>query len=77
MRLAMVGVREIDLITAQLAALDALGDGHLAFAREQRHRAHLAQVHANGIVGLVERARREIELGSVSGPSRSKSLSPR
>src|SRR4029077_1676491 len=33
-----------------------------AFAGEQRHGAHLAQIHADGIVGLVERARREIEL---------------
>ncbi len=59
---AIVGVREIDLITVELAALDALGDLDLALAREQRHRAHLAQVHADGIVGLVERAGRQIEL---------------
>ena len=49
----------------QLAALDALGDGHLALAGEQRHRAHLAQVHADGVVGLVEGAGREVELGPV------------
>ena len=49
----------------ELAALDALGDRHLALAGEQRHRAHLAQVHADGIVGLVEGAGREVELGVV------------
>ena len=46
----------------ELAALDAPRDLDLAFAREQRHRAHLAQVHADRVVGLVERARREVEL---------------
>ena len=46
----------------ELAALDALGDLHLALAREQGHRAHLAQVHPDGVVRLVERPRREIEL---------------
>ena len=51
----------------ELAALDALGDGDLALAGEQRHRAHLAEVHADGVVGLVERARREIELGAFLG----------
>ena len=46
----------------ELAALDAPRDLDFAFAREQRHGAHLAQVHADRIVGLVERARREVEL---------------
>src|SRR4051812_19671160 len=46
----------------QLAALDAAGDFDLAFAGEQRYGAHLAQVHADRVVGLVEGARREIEL---------------
>ena len=46
----------------ELAALDAAGDFDFAFAGEQRHGAHLAQVHADGIVGLVERAGREVEL---------------
>ena len=46
----------------QLAALDASRDLDFAFAREQRHGAHLAQVHPDGIVGLVERSWREIEL---------------
>ena len=41
----------------QLPALDALGDGHFAFARQQRHGAHLAQIHAHGIVGFFQRAR--------------------
>ena len=52
----------------ELALLDALGDGDLALAGEQRHRAHLAQVHADGIVGLVERAGREVELGTLRRP---------
>ena len=53
----------------QLAALDAAGDFDFAFAREQRHGAHLAQVHADGVVGLVERARREVQLGAFAfGP---------
>src|SRR5262245_27534217 len=46
----------------ELAALDAACDLDLAFAREQRHGAHLAQVHAHRVVGLVERAGREVEL---------------
>src|SRR5262249_12021411 len=37
------------------ARLDALGDGDLALAREQLNRAHLAQVHAHGIVGALGR----------------------
>ena len=36
------------------ASLDALGDGDLALAREQLHRAHVAQIHANGIVRAPE-----------------------
>ena len=46
---------------AQLAALDALGDFHFAFAREQGHGSHLAQVHADGIVGFFQRAGSEVE----------------
>ncbi len=45
----------------QLAALDALGDLDFAFAGEEGHGAHLAQVHADGIVGLVEGAGREVQ----------------
>ena len=52
---------------AQLAALDALGDFHFAFAGEQRNGAHLAQVHANGVVGLLESARGEVELDVFTG----------
>jgi hypothetical protein len=37
------------------AGLDALGDGDFALARQQLHRAHLAQVHAHRIVGAVGR----------------------
>src|SRR5277367_6134244 len=46
----------------ELAALDALGDGDFAFAGEQRDGAHLAQVHANGVVGFFERARSQIQV---------------
>ena len=55
----------------ELSALDAAGDFDLALAGEQRHRAHLAEVHADGIVGLVERTGREVELellGALGGP---------
>src|SRR5262245_53144942 len=48
----------------QLAALDAPRDLDFAFAREERHGAHLAHVHADRIVGLVERAGRQVELGA-------------
>src|SRR6476661_7182449 len=37
------------------AGLDALGDGDFALAREQFDRAHLAQIHAHGIVGALRR----------------------
>ena len=37
------------------AGLDALGDGDLALARQELDRAHLAQVHADRIVGAVGR----------------------
>ena len=36
------------------AGLDALGDGDLALAAEQFDRAHLAQVHADRVVGAVD-----------------------
>src|SRR5581483_4203924 len=51
---------------AQLAAFNALGDLHLAFACKERNRAHLAQVHADGIVGLLQRAGSEIEFNFVA-----------
>ena len=38
----------------RLSALDALGELDLALARQQRNRSHLAQIHAHGIVGLVD-----------------------
>jgi hypothetical protein len=57
-----MGEREMALSTRSLAALDALGDLHLALARQQRHRAHLAQVHAHRVVGLFQRSRRQVEL---------------
>jgi hypothetical protein len=46
----------------KLSAFDALGDLDLAFARQQGNGAHLAQIHADGVVGLVEGAGREIQL---------------
>ena len=54
----------------ELAALDPLGDLDFALTREERHRAHLAQVHADRIVGLVERTGRQIQfelLGPFTG----------
>ena len=50
---------------ADLAALDALGDFDFALAGEQRNGAHLAEVHADGVVGLLEGAGREVELDVV------------
>jgi hypothetical protein len=61
-----LGVREIDLMTASLPCSMRFANRDLALAGEQRHRAHLAQVHADGIVRLVERAGREIEIHLVS-----------
>ena len=55
----------------ELAPLDAPRDLDLALAREQRDGAHLAQVHPDRIVGLVQRSRREVELdlfGPLRGP---------
>jgi hypothetical protein len=46
----------------QLAALDALGDFHLALAGEQRNGAHFAQVHAHRVVGLFQGAGRQVQL---------------
>ena len=48
------------------AAFDAPGNFHLPVPREQRHRAHLAQVHPDRVARLVDRAGREIELGLVA-----------
>ena len=47
------------LVDHPLALLDALGDLDLALAVEQRHRAHLAQVHAHRVVGLLVLVERE------------------
>src|ERR1017187_6823024 len=46
---------------AVLAALNALGDFDFALAREQRHGSHLAQIHADGIIGFFQSARSEVE----------------
>ena len=51
----------------QLSALDALGDGHFAFASKQRDRAHFAQVHAHGVIGFFERAGSQIKLAIFRG----------
>src|SRR5438874_10257629 len=52
---------------AQLPALDAFGDLHFTFAGEQRHRAHLAHIHAHRVVGFFQLARGEIELHLFAG----------
>jgi hypothetical protein len=55
----------------ELAAFDPLGDLDFPLARQERDGAHLAQVHADRIVGLVERAWRQVQLelfGSLARP---------
>ena len=47
---------------AELAALDAFGDFDFALAGEQGDGAHLAQVHADGVVGLLKLTGGEVEL---------------
>ena len=59
---AIVGVREIDLITASLPRSMRLAISTSPSRVSSGHRAHLAQVHADRVVGLVERAGRQIEL---------------
>ncbi len=44
------------LQNAVLAALDSLGDFNFAFAGEQRDGSHLAQIHADGIIGFFQSA---------------------
>ena len=46
----------------ELAALDALCDFDFAIAGEQRNGAHFAEVHADGVVGLFQCARSQVEL---------------
>ena len=46
----------------QLPALDALGDGHFALARQQRYGAHFAEVHAHRIICFFECSRSHVEL---------------
>src|SRR5216683_2720434 len=48
----------------QLPALDALGDGDFALARQQRHGAHLTQVHADGIVRFFQRTGCQVEVAA-------------
>ena len=43
-----------DLLDVVLGGLDALGDLHFLFARQQRDLAHLLEVHADGIVEDIE-----------------------
>ena len=45
-----------------LPALDALGNGHFAFARQQWHRSHLAQVQADRIFPLAHGAGRQVQI---------------
>ena len=49
------------LQNAQLSALNALGDFNFAFAGKQRNRSHLAQIHADGIVGFFQSTGGEVE----------------
>src|SRR5712692_1943242 len=48
----------------ELPTLDALGDGDFALARQQRHGAHLAQIHADGIVRFFQRTGCQIEVAA-------------
>ena len=56
------GERDRALSTLNLPALNALGDLHFPLARQQGNRAHLAQVHAHRVVGLVEGAGGQVEI---------------
>ena len=44
------------LQNAVLPPLNALGDFHFAFARKQRNRPHLAEIHADGVIGFFQSA---------------------
>ena len=46
------------------AGLDPLGDGNLALARQKFDRPHLAQIHADRIIGAVERFSRGADNGN-------------
>src|SRR4029077_19389908 len=37
------------------ASFNAFGNGHLALARKQCHRAHIAEIHAYGVVRALDR----------------------
>ena len=64
----VVGERLVDL---GLALLDALGDAHLALAVEELDGAHLAQVHAHRVVGLLDGLAGLLgRLGGVGAPRR-------
>src|SRR5207248_11297313 len=52
---------------AILPTLNALGNFHFAFACEQRNSSHLAQVHADGIIGLFQSTRREVKFYVLAG----------
>ena len=45
------------LQNAVLAPLDALSDFNFAFARKQGNSSHLAEIHADGVVGFFQSAR--------------------
>ncbi len=45
----------------QLPALNALGNLNFAFSGQQWNSAHLAQVHADGVIGFLECARCKVE----------------
>ena len=50
-----------------MPALDALGNGDFTFARKQGHSAHLAQIHADRVVGFFECSGCEIEFDVFAG----------
>ena len=44
-----------------MTALNAFGDFHFAFPREQRHSSHLAQIHADRIVSFFQGSGGQVE----------------
>ena len=54
----------------QLAALNSFGDRDFTLAGQQWNGPHLAEIHTDGIVGLVDRARGQVEfdLGALASP---------
>ena len=51
----------------ELSALNAFGNRNLAFAGKERNCPHLAEIHADRVIGLVQSARRQIKLDILQG----------